>query len=123
MCRILIVEDEDRIAAFMSRGLRKQGYRTAIAKDGIEAVAMGIAEEFDLMLLDLGLPGKDGWTVLSELQSQGKRPRVNIVVTARDDAQDRERGDQLQIDDYVVKPFRFQDLLERVKARLMGSSS
>lgn len=116
--QILIVEDESRIAAFIDRGLRKNGYMTLVAKDGIEAVEKGIAEDIDLMLLDLGLPGQDGWTVLKELQKWGKKPSVIIIVTARDDIADLAKSRSYGVNDYIVKPFSFNDLLSRVKARL-----
>lgn len=119
--RILIVEDESRIAAFMEKGFRKHGYSVTIAKDGIEAVEQGLAAEFDLMLLDLGLPGKDGWTVLQELQAQGKRPPMVIIVTARDDIRDMMAGEHFSVNDYVTKPFGFNDLLSRVK-HLLGEA-
>ncbi|NJO77531.1 MAG: response regulator transcription factor [Cyanobacteria bacterium RM1_2_2] len=116
--RILIVEDEPRIAAFIDRGLRKNGYLTLIAKDGIEAVEKGASEDIDLMLLDLGLPGQDGWDVLKELQERGRKPTVIIIVTARDDVGDLVKSQAFGVSDYVTKPFSFSDLLSRVKARL-----
>jgi two-component system, OmpR family, copper resistance phosphate regulon response regulator CusR len=116
--RILIVEDESRIAAFMDKGLRKNGYMTLVAKDGIEAVEKGMAEDIDLMLLDLGLPGQDGWTVLRELQKQGRKPSVIIIVTARDDIGDLVKSRAFGVSDYITKPFSFSDLLSRVKAQL-----
>jgi DNA-binding response OmpR family regulator len=116
--RILIVEDEPRIAAFIDRGLRKNGYLTTIARDGIEAVEKGTAEQIDLMLLDLGLPGKDGWSVLKELRQQGKVPAVIIIVTARDDVSDLLKSQAFGVSDYITKPFSFNDLLLRVKTRL-----
>lgn len=116
--RILIVEDESRIAAFMDKGLRKYGYMTSIAKDGIEAVEKGLAEEIDLMLLDLGLPGQDGWSVLKELQKRGRQPSAVIVVTARDDIGDVVKSRALGVNDYITKPFSFNDLLSRMKAQL-----
>lgn len=116
--RILIVEDESRIAAFMDKGLRKYGYMTSIAKDGIEAVEKGMAEEIDLMLLDLGLPGQDGWSVLRELQKRDRKPSVIIIVTARDDIGDVVKSRAFGVSDYITKPFSFNDLLSRMKAQL-----
>jgi DNA-binding response OmpR family regulator len=118
VCQILIVEDELRIASFMDKGLRRYGYETAIARDGVTAIEMILHGNFHLLLLDLGLPGKDGWEVLQELQNSGKKPHVIIVITARDDFQERIKGIGYGIDDYIVKPFRFADLLVRVQEKL-----
>jgi DNA-binding response OmpR family regulator len=115
MCCILIIEDEPRIAAFLEKGLQKNGFRTAIAFDGEQAVTMAQGHHFDLLLLDLGLPIKDGWTVLAELRSQGRQIPV-IVVTARDDVEEK----STLIEDYIIKPFRFQSLLEKVRVCLHG---
>lgn len=118
--RILIVEDESRIAAFLQKGLKKYGFTTAIAEDGDQAILMAQSGDFDLLLLDLGLPGKDGWTVLRELRDQGKRFPV-IIVTARDDERDRVAGLEAGANDYITKPFRFEELLARVRAQLFDS--
>lgn len=116
--RILIVEDESRIAAFIDKGLRKNGYLTLVARDGIEAVEKGIAGNIDLMLLDLGLPGQDGWAVLRELQNRDRKPSSVIIVTARDDVGDVLKSQSFGVDTYITKPFSFNDLLSRVKAQL-----
>lgn len=118
MSSILIAEDEDRIAAFLEKGLRKYGFRIAIATDGEQAVLMANSHEFDLLLLDLGLPRKDGWTVLSELRSQGTQIPV-IIFTARDDIEEKRERWPNEVKDYLTKPFRFQDLLARVHAHLI----
>ncbi len=117
MNRILIVEDESRLAAFVEKGLRKNGFSTAIATDGEQALLMTESDEFDLLLLDLGLPVKDGWTVLEELRSQGKQIPV-IIVSARDQFQNRIADRQERANGYLTKPFRFQDLLTRVHSQL-----
>jgi DNA-binding response OmpR family regulator len=122
MNRILIVEDESRIADFMEKGLRKHGFRTAIATDGEEAILMAQNEDFDLLILDLGLPVKDGWAVLKELRSQGKQIPA-IVVTARDDLADRAIAQKYVVNDYVTKPFSFKDLLEKVYNHLERSNN
>jgi DNA-binding response OmpR family regulator len=106
MNRILIVEDESRIASFIDKGLKKNGFHTAIATDGEEALRMVSQDNFDLLLLDVGLPIKDGWTVLAELRHQGQQIPV-IIVTARD-----ESAKQNLASDYITKPFQFQDLLK-----------
>lgn len=114
---ILIAEDESRIAAFIEKGLRKKGFSTAIATDGEQALQMVQSGKFDLLLLDLGLPLKDGWTVLAELRQQDKQIPV-IIVTARDDVHDKMTGLQNGANDYVTKPFRFTDLLARIHTYL-----
>ncbi|HIK03500.1 MAG TPA: response regulator transcription factor [Trichormus sp. M33_DOE_039] len=122
MNRILIAEDEPRIAAFIEKGLRSHGFTTAVATDAGSATNMALSSSFDLMILDLGLPGKDGLDVLSELRGQGEIFPV-IILTARDDIQDKVAGFEAGADDYVTKPFRFEELLVRVKARLRQSGN
>jgi len=116
----LIAEDEPRIAAFLEKGLRAAGFTTAVAKDGHEALFMAQSGDFDLLILDIGLPGKDGWTVLEELRGQGEQLPI-IILTARDDVRDKVAGLEGGADDYVTKPFRFEELLARVRVRLRGS--
>ncbi|MEM7716327.1 MAG: response regulator [Cyanobacteria bacterium P01_A01_bin.68] len=118
MRQILIVEDETRLAAFLQKGLRKNGYLTDLAEDGEQAVEKASNKEFDLMVLDLGLPIKDGFTVLRELRNSGKKFPV-IVVTARNDHQDKAKAIYYGADDYLAKPFPFQDLLSRVEENLL----
>lgn len=115
MNRVLIAEDEERLAAFMEKGLRKNGFATVVASDGQEALQKLSNGEFELLLLDLGLPIKDGWTVLQELRSQDRDLPV-IIVTALVDDRDRTTALKLGANDYVTKPFRFGDLLEKVKS-------
>ncbi|MCG9891363.1 MAG: response regulator [Thermosynechococcaceae cyanobacterium MS004] len=88
MNQILIAEDESRLAAFVEKGLRQYGYETIVAEDGCQALAITQTEEIKLLLLDLGLPIKDGWTVLKELRSQGKQFPI-IVITAFSDDKSR----------------------------------
>jgi DNA-binding response OmpR family regulator len=115
--RILIAEDEPRLASFLEKGLRSNGFVTSVAEDGTKASAMARDDEFDLLVLDLGLPGKDGTEVLRDLRSSGQRMPV-IILTARDDVSDKVGGLEGGADDYVTKPFRFEELLARVRARL-----
>jgi DNA-binding response OmpR family regulator len=122
MCQILIVEDETRLAAFIDKGLKKNGFRTTIAEDGRQALTVTEQNRFDLILLDLGLPILDGWTVLREIRSRGEGQPI-IIVTARKDANERESALANGADDYVTKPFRFSDLLERIRALLKKSGS
>ncbi|MBR8835144.1 MAG: response regulator transcription factor [Stigonema ocellatum SAG 48.90 = DSM 106950] len=120
--RILIAEDEPRIAAFLEKGLRASGFATAVAQDGHEAVLMAQDENFDLLILDIGLPGKDGWMVLEELRGQGEQLPI-IILTARDDVTDKVAGLDGGADDYVTKPFRFEELLARVRVRLRDNGT
>jgi DNA-binding response OmpR family regulator len=122
MNRILIAEDEPRIAAFIEKGLRSHGFTTAIANDAVSTANMSIGSDFDLLILDLGLPGKDGLEILAEIRGQGEKLPV-IILTARDDIQDKVAGFETGADDYLTKPFRFEELLVRVKARLRNNSN
>lgn len=117
MTRLLIVEDEPRISAFLEKGFQSNGFVTTVARDGREASQMALGNEFDLIILDLGLPGKDGFTVLEELRGQGTQIPI-IILTARDDIHDKVASFEGGADDYVTKPFRFEELLARVRARL-----
>jgi DNA-binding response OmpR family regulator len=115
--RILIVEDEPRLASFLEKGLRANGFVTTVAKDGTTGGLLARDDNFDLLVLDLGLPDKDGTEVLRELRVAGQRMPV-IILTARDDVSDKVAGLEGGADDYVTKPFRFEELLARVRARL-----
>jgi DNA-binding response OmpR family regulator len=115
--RILIAEDEPRLASFREKGLRSNGFVTTRAEDGNRASLLARDDDFDLLVLDLGLPGKDGTAVLRELRASGQRMPV-IILTARDDVSDKVGGLEGGADDYVTKPFRFEELLARVRARL-----
>lgn len=117
MNRVLIVEDEPRIASFLDKGLRAAGYVTTVVADGVAAVGYARDEEVDLVILDLGLPGLDGLSVLAQLRARGERMPV-IVLTARDQVPDRVAGLDRGADDYLTKPFSFEELLARVRARL-----
>ena len=122
MTRILIAEDERHIASFLEKGLTANGFSTSVASDGVTAAAIARDSDFDLVILDLGLPGRDGLDVLSELRRRGERLPV-IVLTARDAVPDRVAGLELGADDYVTKPFSFEELLARVRARLRDDRS
>jgi two-component system, OmpR family, copper resistance phosphate regulon response regulator CusR len=120
--RILIAEDEPRLASFLEKGLRANGFVTTVVGDGVTASTMARDEEFDLLVLDLGLPGRDGTVVLRELRAAGQRMPV-VILTARDDVSDTVAGLEGGADDYVTKPFRFEELLARVRARLRDERS
>lgn len=117
MPHILIAEDEPRIASFIEKGLKANGYTTDIAIDAFSAIEMVLKTSCNLLLLDLGLPGKDGLELLEELRGQGCNIPI-IILTARDDIQDKLAGFEGGADDYLTKPFRFEELLVRVKVRL-----
>ena len=115
--RILIVEDEPGIASFLEKGLRAEGFTTMVVDDGNDATQVARDDAFDLMILDLGLPGRDGREVLSEIRRRGERMPV-IILTARKSVQDTVSGLEGGADDYVTKPFSFQEVLARVRVRL-----
>lgn len=115
MPKILIVEDEQRLAFFVEKGLQKYGYQTRYARDGVEALAQARSHPFDLMLLDLGLPKLDGWGVISTLRSEQNNLPV-IVMTAT--AESSEVILQAGANAYIAKPFRFKDLLTEIKKEL-----
>lgn len=117
MNRILIVEDDPRISTPLEKGLRINGFKTAIVRDGYAALQIARSADFDLLLLNLGLPGKDGWDVLRELRDRGEQMPI-IILTARDSVADRVKGLTAGANDYVIKPFSFQELLARVQLRL-----
>jgi len=117
MNRILIVEDEERIASFIEKGLRANGFTTTVAADGDQAIGLARSGEFDLLILDLGLPGRDGSEVLRELRERDRRTPV-LILSARDSLIDKVEGLEAGADDYVTKPFRFEELLARVRVRL-----
>lgn len=122
MARILIAEDEYRIASFLERGLRANGFATAVVADGHAAASAARDGEFDLVILDLGLPGRDGMDALAEIRRRGDRLPV-IVLTAREGVADRVQGLERGADDYVTKPFSFEELLARIRVRLRDTGS
>lgn len=121
MKQILIVEDEARIATFIAKGLKAKGYATTIAEDANTALAMPFNYQFDIALLDLGLPGQDGLEVLEVWRGQGINFPV-IILTARDDVMDKVAGLKGGADDYMTKPFSFVELLARIEVRLKNSN-
>jgi len=117
MSRILIAEDEPRIASFLEKGLRARGYATTVCGTATDTIDMAGTGEFDLLILDLGLPDRDGTVVLREVREQDKRLPV-IVLTARDGVGDTVSALEGGADDYVTKPFHFDELVARIRARL-----
>ena len=117
MSRILIAEDDERIASFIERGLKSSGYAASIVGDGRDALTLARSGRFDLLILDLGLPGQDGLDVLHVLRGEGTRIPV-IILTARDELSEVVTGLEGGADDYITKPFRFEELLARVRTRL-----
>lgn len=112
---VLLVEDERRIAAYVKRGLEEQGYAVDLALTGTEALNWAIANPFDLIVLDIMLPGQDGLSVCRELRARGMRTPI-LMLTARDAVDDRVAGLDAGADDYLVKPFAISELLARLRA-------
>ena len=117
MSSILIVEDEPRIVAFLTKGLKAAGFTTHTTSAGLEAVTLALQESFDLIILDVGLPDIDGFEVLQRLRGQGVAAPV-IMLTARSSVADRVAGLEGGADDYIPKPFSFEELLARIRVRL-----
>ncbi len=122
MERILIAEDEPRVASFVKKGLMANGYTVTVAPSGDEALRLACSGAFDLLILDIGLPGLDGFAVLRELRRSDKRLPV-VMLTARDTLADTVASLEGGADDYITKPFRFEELLARVRARLRDTGS
>jgi heavy metal response regulator len=115
--RILVVEDEHKLAAVIRRGLEEQGYAVDLAYDGEDGLALAEQEPYDLVVLDIMLPGLDGLTVCRRLRA-GRRNMPVLMLTARDTVDDRVAGLDSGADDYLVKPFAFRELLARARALL-----
>jgi two-component system copper resistance phosphate regulon response regulator CusR len=115
--RILVVEDEPKTAACLHKGLTEKGYAVDVAADGDTGLGLACAGDYDLVVLDVMLPGRDGWSVLAELRRAGRAVPV-VCLTARDAVRDRVKGLELGADDYLVKPFAFAELLARVHSVL-----
>jgi two-component system, OmpR family, copper resistance phosphate regulon response regulator CusR len=114
--RILIVEDEPKTAAYVSKGLAEHAYIVDVADNGIEGLHLATSGSYDLILLDVMLPGADGWSVLEALRRQRQTPV--LFLSARDAVADRVKGLELGADDYLVKPFAFSELLARIRTLL-----
>ena len=114
--RLLIVEDEPKTGDYLHRGLLESGFVVDLARTGTDGLALAIAQDYDLIVLDVMLPGMDGWSVLRKLRERKETPV--LFLTARDDVADRVKGLELGADDYLVKPFAFAELLSRLRTLL-----
>jgi len=113
--RVLLVEDEPRVAGFIAKGLREQTYAVDVARDGPEALYSAGVNDYDLVILDVMLPVRDGYAVCRELRGSGLRTPI-LMLTARDAVDDRVKGLDCGADDYLTKPFDFKELLARLRA-------
>ena len=119
MARVLIVEDEESLARTIAYNLRRQGYQVETASDGERALELALASQPDLVVLDLMLPGMDGFDVCRQIRRSSAVPL--LMLTARDDEIDRVVGLEIGADDYMTKPFSMRELMARVKAMLRPS--
>lgn len=115
--KILIVEDEPKTGDYLRQGLNEAGFVTDLLRDGTDGLHAALAEPYDLLVLDVMLPGASGWDILRALRAAGRDTPV-LFLTARDQVEDRVRGLELGADDYLVKPFAFAELLARVRTLL-----
>lgn len=122
MTGILVAEDEPRISSFIAKGLRATGWSATVVDDGPTAYDYAMSGDFDLMVLDIGLPRLDGFAVLRRLRAEGSDIPV-IILTARDSVTDTVAGLEGGADDYMAKPFRFEELVARIRLRLRETRS
>ena len=118
--RILLIEDEKKTVAFLAKGLGEGGFTVNVASDGEASLKLARAARYDLLIVDVMLPNKDGWAVVAELRADGNRTPI-LFLTARDSVRDRVKGLELGGDDYLVKPFAFSELMARVRSLLRRS--
>src|SRR5215510_10683284 len=119
--RVLVVEDDRRIADLIARGLREKAYAVDMADNGLTATHQVVVNRYDVVILDLLLPGKDGFEICEEIRSAGN-PVPILMLTARDAVDDRVKGLNCGADDYLTKPFAFEELLARIRALLRRHS-
>jgi len=122
MSSILIIEDEERISSFVDKGLRAAGYSATIVANGTDGLAYALTGEYDLVLLDIGLPGLDGFAVLERIRAHSTTLPV-ILLTARTSVVDTVAGLDGGANDYMPKPFKFDELLARVRSRLRDAGA
>jgi two-component system copper resistance phosphate regulon response regulator CusR len=115
--KILIVEDEKKTAAYLTKGLSENGFVVDVVTQGEDGLHRGLTGDYDLIILDVMLPQRDGWSIMVELRRAGKEAPV-LFLTARDSVHDRVKGLELGADDYLIKPFAFSELLARVRTLL-----
>jgi len=115
--KLLIIEDEQKNASCLRKGLGESGFVIDVAETGTSGMNLARANEYDLIVLDVMLPGCDGWEVLSRLRKEGREMPI-LLLTARDAVQDRVKGLELGADDYLIKPFAFSELLARIRTLL-----
>jgi two-component system copper resistance phosphate regulon response regulator CusR len=115
--KILIIEDEPKTGSYLKLGLTQAGFGVHVAEDGWDGLDQALNEDYDLVVLDVMLPGIDGWEVIRRLRQEKKTLPV-LFLTARDDIDDRVKGLELGADDYLVKPFAFPELLARIRTRM-----
>ena len=120
--KILIVEDEPKTGDYLRQGLREAGFAVELASDGLAGLQLAQQQDFDLLILDVMLPGLNGWQLLQRLREQGHQVPV-LFLSARDQVEDRVKGLELGADDYLVKPFSFAELLARVRTILRRGRS
>jgi two-component system copper resistance phosphate regulon response regulator CusR len=120
--KLLVAEDEPKIGLYLQQGLSEAGFTVDLLSTGSEALEQALRETYDLLILDVMLPGLDGWEVLRQLRSAGKQLPV-LFLTARDRVEDRVKGLELGADDYLIKPFAFSELLARVRTLLRRASN
>jgi two-component system copper resistance phosphate regulon response regulator CusR len=115
--RILVVEDERKTAAYLRKGLAENGFVVDVCSEGVDGLHAALTADYDLVILDVMLPGRDGWSILRSLRDKNKETPV-LFLTARDAVEDRVKGLELGADDYLVKPFAFSELLARLRTIL-----
>jgi len=120
--KLLVVEDEEKTAAYLQKGLQENGFVLDVARNGDDGLHLARTAHYDLIILDVMLPQRDGWSVLTALRELGKATPV-LFLTARDSIQDRVKGLELGADDYLIKPFAFSELLARVRSILRRGPS